>query len=52
MNTRDDLRVTTVSDVGTPLAAITTAMSASRIVRPCELVRLRAAEYGRGFSAP
>lgn len=45
---RTGLHVATVTDVGTVLVAITTAMGASRMVCPWELVRLRAAERDHG----
>ncbi|MDH6242650.1 hypothetical protein [Mycobacterium sp. OTB74] len=48
---RNGTRVATVTDVGTVLVAITTAMGASRMVCPWELVRLRAAKHERSFGA-
>lgn len=49
---RVGLRVAKVTDVGTVLVAITTAMGVSRMVCPWELERLRAAQHERDFSAP
>ncbi|OBJ46395.1 hypothetical protein A5630_11750 [Mycolicibacterium mucogenicum] len=48
---RNGLRAATVTDVGTVLVTISMGMSASRMVCPWELVRLRAAEVERGFGA-
>ena len=48
---RNGTRVATVTDVGTVLVAITTAMGASRMVCPWELVRLRAAKHERSSGA-
>lgn len=45
---RNGLRLATVTDVGTVLVAIRTAMGTSRMVCPWELVRLSAAQPGRG----
>jgi hypothetical protein len=42
---RIGLRMATVTDVGTVLVAITTAVGASRMVCPWELVRLQAAQH-------
>jgi hypothetical protein len=49
---RYGLRVATVTDVGTVLVAITTAMGASRMVCPWELVRLPVAHHEHGRGAP
>lgn len=46
---RIGLRVAKVTDVGTMLIAITTAMGASRMVCPWELVRLRTSAVDHGF---
>lgn len=48
---RNGLSVATVTDAGTVLIAITTAMGISRMVCPWELVRLSVAEQGRRFGA-
>ena len=48
---RNGGHVATVTDVGTVLIAVRTAMGASRMVCPWELVRLRAAKHERSFGA-
>jgi hypothetical protein len=49
---RNGGHVATVTDVGTVLIAVRTAMGASRMVCPWELVRLRSPRAELGFHAP